>query len=76
MEGCGRAFVVSRIGNGGSSEGREAVSSATPDWREGPIPGRGKVLAVKYGKDIADQWSVKELFELANNFNLYHERRL
>jgi hypothetical protein len=27
----------------------------------------GKVLAVKYGKDIADQWSVKELFELANS---------
>jgi peroxiredoxin len=29
----------------------------------------GKVLAAKYGMDIADQWSVKELFELANNFN-------
>ena len=29
----------------------------------------GKVLAVKYGKDIADQWSVTELFELANSFN-------
>ena len=53
----------------------EAVNSTTPDWREDQFPEgflvnkAGKVLAVKYGKDISDQWSVKELFELANNFN-------
>ena len=29
----------------------------------------GKILAVKYGKDIADQWSVNELFEVANSVN-------
>ena len=29
----------------------------------------GEVLAVKYGKDAADQWSVKELFELAKTLN-------
>jgi len=35
----------------------------------------GKILAVKYGKDAADQWSVKELFELAKTLNAENETK-
>ena len=29
----------------------------------------GRILAVRYGKDTADQWSVEQLFELAKTLN-------
>jgi peroxiredoxin len=35
----------------------------------------GKVLAVKYGKDTADQWSVKELLELAKTLSSENENK-
>jgi len=35
----------------------------------------GKILAVKYGKDTADQWSVKELFDLAKTLNSENETK-
>jgi len=35
----------------------------------------GNILAVKYGKDTADQWSVKELFDLAKTLNTENETK-
>ena len=61
------------------AKGERKVPSTNPTGGKYQFPAdflvnkEGKILAVKYGTDTADQWSVKELFDIAKTLNAENE---